>query len=366
MGFGGFLLGLGVGWYVFRYITADVDMIGYLLILAGVGIIINAFLSRGRRRSPIQGLFGGLIGGLFLALFLTQGFGIVNEITDEFIDIDLGTYRATRTYTLDTPVTAESLTLDVENVNGGIDVSSWSGDHVKFDIEVKARGSTTAEAEANLDRFTHSLEDSVSGTTQRISLNFSITSSEWSNYAVIVDVYVPEGVADEISLQTTNGEISVQGLSPQELMIDTTNGKVSLTDVEASVIQVETTNGIITGTVTSPSTSFSTHQRGNNRNRYLAVDKLQRHQRGDRDDPGDGVGRTPVQRHERRNRPEPTHRRQRRVQRRPGHQRRVHRRQPTQHELRRGQGADKERGNRGLRREGDPDKHISRHHHRQH
>lgn len=257
MGFGGFLLGLGVGWYVFRYITADVDMIGYLLILAGVGIIINAFLSRGRRRSPIQGLFGGLIGGLFLALFLTQGFGIVNEITDEFIDIDLGTYRATRTYTLDTPVTAESLTLDVENVNGGIDVSSWSGDHVKFDIEVKAKGSTTAEAEANLDRFTHSLEDSVSGTTQRISLNFPITSSEWSNYAVIVDVYVPEGVADEISLQTTNGEISVQGLSPQELMIDTTNGRVSLMDVEASVIQVETTNGAIIGTVTSPSTSFS-------------------------------------------------------------------------------------------------------------
>ena len=262
MGFGGFLLGLGVGWYIFKYIIADVDMIGYLLILAGAGIIINALLSRGRRRSPIQGLFGGLVGGLFLALFITQGFGIITEITDEFTDVDLGTYRATSTYTLDPPVTAESIALDVESVNGGIDVSSWSGDHVKFDIEVKARGSTTAEAEANLERFTHSLEDSVSGTTQSISLNFPLTSSEWSKYAVIVDVYVPEGVSEEISLQTTNGEISVQGLSLQELMIDTTNGRVVLTDVESSVIQGETTNGAITGTFTAASTSFRTTNGG--------------------------------------------------------------------------------------------------------
>jgi hypothetical protein len=262
MGFGGFLLGLGAGWYIFRYITAGVDMIGYLLIVAGAGIIINAFLSKGRRRSPIQGLFGGLVGGLFLALFITQGFGIISEITDEFTDVDLGTYRATRTYTLDNPVKAESIYVDVESVNGGIDVSSWSGDYVKFEIEVKARGATTAAAEANLDRFEHRLEDSVMGTTQRISLNFPIESSEWSKYAVIVDVFVPVGVADEISLQTTNGEISVQGLTLQELTIGTTNGRVVLTEVKSSVIHAETTNGAITGTYTASSTSFHTTNGG--------------------------------------------------------------------------------------------------------
>jgi hypothetical protein len=258
MGFGGFLLGLGAGWYIFRYITADVDMIGYLLILAGAGIILNALLSRGRRRSPIQGLFGGLMGGLFLALFITQGFGLITEITDEFSEVEHGAYRAAGSFTLDIPVTAESVDLDVESVNGGIDVSSWTGDYVKFDIEVKARGDTTAEAEANLDRFTHSLEDSVSGTTQSISLGFPIASSEWSKYAVIVEAYVPEEVAGDFSLQTTNGEMSVQGLSLRELFIDTTNGGVSLMDVDSSFIQVETTNGAITGTVTAASTSFST------------------------------------------------------------------------------------------------------------
>jgi len=258
MGFGGFLLGLGVGWYVFRYVTADVDMIGYLLILAGAGIIVNAFLSRGRRRSPIQGLFGGLIGGLFLALFITQGFGLITDITDEFSEVDLGTYRATRPFTLDVPVTAEGVDLEIESVNGGIDVYSWTGDHVKFDIEVRARGDTTAEAEANLERFTHSLEDSVSGATQSISLSFPIESSEWRKYAVTVEAYVPTGVAGAIRLQTTNGAINVQGVSPQELFIDTTNGGVSLMDVSSSDIYAETTNGVITGTVTASSTSFST------------------------------------------------------------------------------------------------------------
>lgn len=258
MGFGGFLLGLGAGWYIFRYITADADMIGYLLILAGAGIIINALLSRGRRRSPIQGLFGGLIGGLFLALFITQGFGIITEITDEFSEVELGTYRATRSFTLDTPITGESVDLLIDGVNGEIYVSSWTGDHVKFEIEVKARGDTTAEAEANLDRFTHSLEDSGSGTTQRISLGFPMESSEWRKYAVNVEAYVPKGVANEIRLQTTNGAITVQEVSPQQLFIDTTNGGISLMDVASSFIQAETTNGAITGTVNAASTRFST------------------------------------------------------------------------------------------------------------
>jgi DUF4097 and DUF4098 domain-containing protein YvlB len=258
MGFGGFLLGLGVGWYVFRYVTADVDMIGYLLILAGAGIIANALLSRGRRRSPIQGLFGGLIGGLFLALFITQGFGIITEITDEFSDVEFGTYRATRSFTLDVPVTAESVDLMIESVNGGIEVSSWAGDNVEFDIEVKARGDTTAEAEANLDMFTHSLEDSVSAATQSISLGFPIASSEWRKYSVTVEAHIPTEVADEIRLQTTNGAITVQEVSLQELFIDTTNGGVSLMDVASSTINAETTNGAITGTVTSASTIFST------------------------------------------------------------------------------------------------------------
>ena len=262
MGFGGFLLGLGGGWFIFKYVTAGVDTLSYLLILVGAGIIINALLTKGRRKSPIQGLFGGVVGGLFLALFITQGFGIVTQITDEFTDIGAGTYRATKTFTLDTPVTAERVTLRVVGVNGGIELYPWSGDHIKLDLEIRAKGGTTAEAEAALTRFKHKLDDEMSGGTQMVTLTFPIASSEWNKYAAFVEAYIPEDVLAEVNLETTNGEISVHDLTLLSLVAETTNGKVELSNIESQTVDVETTNGGITGTITSSSTSLSTTNGG--------------------------------------------------------------------------------------------------------
>ncbi len=39
IGFGGFLLGLGGGYYLFQYVDFSFDIISYLLILMGIGII---------------------------------------------------------------------------------------------------------------------------------------------------------------------------------------------------------------------------------------------------------------------------------------------------------------------------------------
>lgn len=80
VGFGGLLLGLGWGWYLFRHIVFSLDILAYILILMGVAIIVNALLGREARGSPVQGLFVGIVGGMFLALFLTQGFGIIGEV----------------------------------------------------------------------------------------------------------------------------------------------------------------------------------------------------------------------------------------------------------------------------------------------
>ena len=134
IGFGGFLLGLGLGWYVFRYFDIGFEAFSYLLILLGVGIILGALLSQGRRRHPISGIYGGIIGGLFLAAFLTQGFGFITDITDEFSDFP-SDYRATETFTENTPLTADSVNLDIDSVNGGIEVSSWLIiSHVSFGL----------------------------------------------------------------------------------------------------------------------------------------------------------------------------------------------------------------------------------------
>jgi hypothetical protein len=262
LGFGGFLVGLGVGLYLFRFIDFSFDIVSYLLILMGVGMILSGLLRQGKRENPISGAIGGVVGGLILAVFLTQGFGIITDITHEFTDFSSGAYRASETFTLNSPITGEMIELTINSVNGGMDVYSWSGDTVKFDVEVRAKGSTDSEAENRLDDFTYDLSSETSGSVQEVYLTFPIPSSQWSNYAVFIDVYVPSSATVDYILGTTNGEITLTDINGESIIIDTTNGAITLSNVGAQHIQAETTNGVIRGTVTTSESSFSTTNGG--------------------------------------------------------------------------------------------------------
>lgn len=257
IGFGGFLLGLGGGYYLFQYVDFSFDIISYLLILMGVGIILGAVLSKGGK-SPLSDVFGGVIGGLILAVFLTQGFGLVDDFTGQWDDIDSVIYRASESISLDAPLDADSLTLTVENVNGGIAVSPWSGDSVSLELEIRAKGDTDSEAERNLDDFEYRLDDVTIGGTQELSLFFPISNTKWNLYTVAVTVMVPEGVDAELILDSTNGKIVVSDMVLTDIDVDTTNGVITLNDVESPTINVDTTNGGIFGTVTSSETHFRT------------------------------------------------------------------------------------------------------------
>jgi hypothetical protein len=262
VGFGGFLLGLGAGWYIFRYIDFSVDIISYLLILIGIGMVLNGLLNQGKRKHPVSDIFGGVIGGLFLSIFLTQGFGIISVFTNEFTDFTPGTYRATDTITLNTPVTADQVDLSVNIVNGGIDVFEWSGDSVKFDLEIKAKGSNDAEAQSNLDSFTHDLQSQLSGGVQDISLSFPIPSNKWNVYSVNVVMYVPSDVTASYDLESTNGGLEMTDITADVIHLDTTNGAIVFSNVEAQQINAGTTNGGISGSVQAQDTSIQTTNGG--------------------------------------------------------------------------------------------------------
>jgi hypothetical protein len=263
LGFGGFLVGLGVGWYLFRYIDFSFDIISYLLILMGIGMILSGFLNRGRTREhPLSGAFGGVVGGLFLAVFLTQGFGIITSFTNEFTDFSSGTYRATDTFTLSSPVAGDKIGLSVESVNGAIEVYSWSGNAVKFDVEVRARGNTDSEAENRIANFEHDLSSELSGSVQDVTLSFPIPSNQWNYYSVHVEVYVPMGTAADYNLDTTNGAISLNDITGEMITLTTTNGAITFSDVEADHIQADTTNGGITGAITTAESNLYTTNGG--------------------------------------------------------------------------------------------------------
>ena len=251
---------MGVGWYLFQYIDLGFEIFSYLLILVGAAMVLGGLLQRGGRPHPISGVFGGLIGGLFLAAFLTQGFGFVFNFADDFSNI--GDYRTTETFTDEFPVTADMMEIDINSVNGGIDVSSWSGDSVTFDIEVKARGGTTAEAEDNIADFEIDLNSAVVGGVQEITLSFPIPNTDWTKYSVKIDVRVPADATADYDLRTTNGGVLLDDIVGESITIGTTNGGISLSDVEATALNVDTTNGAISGTITAQESIMSTTNGG--------------------------------------------------------------------------------------------------------
>ncbi len=77
LGFGGVLLGVGIGWVALNYLDVSFDVLPYLLILVGIGIVASSVLFKGKNKAMGE-LAGGLIGGLFLAVIFSGVFGLTD------------------------------------------------------------------------------------------------------------------------------------------------------------------------------------------------------------------------------------------------------------------------------------------------
>lgn len=260
LGFGGFLLGLGLGWYLFQYIDFSFELVSYFLIIMGIAMILGALLRKGGREHPISSVLGGVIGGLILATFITQGFGFIFNITDNFDDF--GNYRASDTFSLNTQLSGEPIELNIDSVNGGVDVNTWSGDSVRFDIELRAKGSSQNDAENNIDNFEHQLSSNINQGIQEISLSFPISNQDWNLYSVAIDVYVPSSYSVSYLLETTNGEITFTDIDCDDIIIQTTNGAIRLNNVIADSIEARTTNGLIEGNIETMQSNLKTTNGG--------------------------------------------------------------------------------------------------------
>lgn len=258
IGFGGFLLGLGGGWYLFRYFQMSLDVLSYIVILVGIGIIVNALLSKGGKRSPIKGLFGGAVGGLILALFLTQGFGFMGVISDEIDFIDIGDYQATENREITGIIEADKFSLKIDSVNGRMTINTWDGDDYKLELEIKARGSSTADAERKLDDVEHIFEDTLTQGVQELDLYFKVPRNLWINYQVTIMAYIPEDIAGSLDLDSTNGAITINDFDNEELRAHATNGRITCNQVTVDNLVLGTTNGVITGTIDASQANLDT------------------------------------------------------------------------------------------------------------
>jgi hypothetical protein len=232
-------------------------VISYILILMGAGIIINALLSQGGRRSPLQGLFGGLVGGLFLALFFTQGFAIFESIGEEFGNLG-SNYRAQDTRTFTGDVNIDRMIVEVDNRNGDITVAEWDQPGYRIDLTLRAKGATDAQAEENLNRLIVIFSDQNVGDTRRLALDTQAPNDDWSLYAVSIDIRVPEDPSLDLDLDTSNGGIALTDVTGDEIVLHTSNGRLTLDGVIAATLTGTTNNGRITGEVEAASVVLTT------------------------------------------------------------------------------------------------------------
>jgi len=136
------------------------------------------------------------------------------------------------------PITASG-NVDIENLNGKIEVEPSSGATVEVTALKKARGASDEAAKAALDRIT--IAEDVSGDHVKIEAKFPKDGGFFggSNGTVEFHVKVPAGVTARFG--NVNGEVNVRGLSGR-VTAETTNGGVTAREI-AGQLDASTTNG---------------------------------------------------------------------------------------------------------------------------
>jgi len=137
------------------------------------------------------------------------------------------------------PIAAHG-TVDIENVNGKIEVEPSSGATIEVTAVKKARGASDEAAKAALDRVT--IAEDVAGDHVKLEAKFPKGDGIFSgsgNITVEFNVKVPAGVTAKFA--TVNGGVEVSGLSGH-VSAETTNGGVTTHNLSGQ-LEASTTNG---------------------------------------------------------------------------------------------------------------------------
>ena len=201
IGFGGFLVGLGIGYLVFRQLNITFNEAAWALIILGVAIVLSAVI---RSISPglgIHRVVGGLAGGLILALILTQGFNL-------FTGINIGNpflpYSSTETKTYSGPSIQGVVNLKLGSMNGDITLSTWNRSEYSITSTIIARGTTQQEADNNLANLAKGVIETETTTQQSLTLIYNSQTLVNNPYQIKVDVKLPSTADCKLDASTSN------------------------------------------------------------------------------------------------------------------------------------------------------------------
>ena len=256
LGFGGFLIALGLGWYYFSTVDVSIQLFAYLLVIGGLGIIANSLVAWRWPQLPTRGVVGGIIGGLILALLLTSG----STLLDYFTGLDVGTVRAEGMEVYSGALTAPRIYLEIYNFNGPIQVSTHATASFEVTVTIIAKGTSQQQADERLQEFIDNIQysDAVVQNQHRLIVRYNIANNLYSRYSVAVDVRLPVDALVEANLESSNGEIALSQVSGTILQLTTSNGALNFDELIADQITGQTSNGRIGGKMVANQTQLST------------------------------------------------------------------------------------------------------------
>ena len=246
LGFGGFLIGIGAGWLIFRSMNLTADIVAWLLVIAGGAIVASSILSYLSRGIHLTGMVSWLAVGMIIALLTTSG-------TAQFFSTDwvTGVYPYSTEESMNFPGAATEPTLffSVENVDGQIEVDTWDRDEYNIDVTVRAKGTTEEDAQDALEEVDIIIDDRVIAGRRELILTISVPRLTWRKISVSMVVTLPADATIDLDLITTNGNIETSNIAGGDLSLQSTNGEVAFDHVYAPKITSSTTNGRIRGYV---------------------------------------------------------------------------------------------------------------------
>jgi hypothetical protein len=214
LGFGGVLIGVGIGWIALNYFNVSSDIFSYLLIIAGISIVASTLFFKGKNKAFSE-ITGGIIGGLFLAVIFSSIFGFSNvfpfissikgsgnEVTRTFDYQGFSAIDAGYGFNLDVTQGNEySIILFVDdNVEDKLRVSK-SGDTLKISLEPGSYANLNLNAKITMPSL-NSLELSggargnISGFSSTHDFNLDLSGGSGANI---------DGLAGDLKIDASGG-----------------------------------------------------------------------------------------------------------------------------------------------------------------
>ena len=256
LGLGGFLLGLGIGWLVFKEFFITSSNFAWLLILIGVVVVISAIIGRFSPSFNIGRLIGGAAGGLVLALILTQGIGFINLIPGA--DGGRLPYSSTESKQYSGASSFSNVYLILESINGPVTISTWDKTEYRIEAIITARGASQQEADENLAKLGKEIVKEENGETLKLTLIYRSQIIINSPYQISVDVKLPANAMKQLEITTSNAAINLSNIKGNSITLQTSNGQINLTNIEADLIKASTSNAQIRGNVEAITFTAST------------------------------------------------------------------------------------------------------------